>query len=234
MNHPTTLALFDVANWWRAPLIVLIGIILGALVTSLAVQGATKLVTGQKVPSFFLNIVRFLGGLTGCLIALMLLSKGGGGGWGFGSGNGLGEGKGPGDGSASYSSQTQSKNKNDKEKPAEKEKPAKPQVLRIEVLNDKALERLGQGDNLKRCYRVSTPEGPKYMDLAELKKFINPTGGEPVWKHLELVIYTDDSPAVFYPQITDLEQWAHHQLLANSKEEVKVDKEVIDGKAPAK
>jgi hypothetical protein len=234
MSDWTSLAFFELTGWWHKPAAILVGFVVGALLTGLGVQGITHMFTGQKVPGFFLNIVRSLGGVMGFLIVLWGMG-GPGGGWG--NGPGLGAGKGPGDGSgtskydkSTVMSPTTDKSK-EKESEKEKEKSDRSLVLRIEVLGPDPLKALGLGNEPDRCYRVNLPKGAKVLTLNELKKFINPSGNDPKWKHLKVVIYMD-SPAPIYSRVPDLKDWATKQLMPDPKEKFQVDEERVEANAP--
>jgi hypothetical protein len=202
----------DAISWPVKALAVVGGAFLGALATGLLVQLLAKLLTGQKVPRYPLWALRLLGGVVaGWLVALFVLGGGGfglggPGGWGFSSGTGDQNAKtGPKDDTISP-----------KDKPSVKDKETSPaQVLRLEVLTDRAIEKLvgTEGVAQKRYYRIEGAEPNDLLTLGALKDRIrSQLDKEPPLRRLDIVI-RKDSPREDTGRVLELSKWAEEQEL---------------------
>ncbi len=188
-----------VTNWSNTILQVVVkgvlavaGFFLGALATGLLVWVIVRLSTPKKMPKWLFNLIRAGGGiLVGWLAVILIHVGGGGGGFGLGgSGWGGTGGSGSGTGNGTNDKNFTSTNPRESERPREKDqnndKSGGPQVLKVEVLSDKAVKRIKGEEAIKekRFYRVRQKDGPRLLTLEEVKKVIVPNKEPAYQRHL--------------------------------------------------
>jgi hypothetical protein len=231
MRGPIILGLLDDVSGPIKVLAVVGGAVIGAFLVSFLGNLLARATTTRKLPPWARNVLRLLGAVAfGWLVALWLFGGGGPGiggigGWGIGSGTGRGDqtAREPSSGPTT----TQAKPKDN-----QKHAGGAAEAVRVEVLGDPALKRMKQSGDLERRYRVTTPEGPRLMNLREVKAFVSERlKHEPPLHRVVLVLYKD-SPDRAVPFVRDVETWASDQVSAGNQK-IKVDFEEPDKDAPA-
>lgn len=201
------------------------GGVLGGLGSGLLAQLLARAFAMKKLSRWPVLTVRLLGGvICGWLVALWLFGGGGAGiggmgGWGFGSGTGKGE--------SEQTSKVVKKEGEGKKDESTTQTPAD-ETLRIEVLGSDVLKKADQ--DLSRCYRIDTEEGPRFRTFEEIKEAIRKRQEkQPPLRRIEIVLYKD-SPEEHVPVVSRLRAWTGE--LNSGK--MKVDISQPDADAPMK
>jgi hypothetical protein len=200
-------------------LAVLGGVLVGGGLAGFLTGLMVRVTTTKPMPLWPKRVVRVTGGIIGGWIVASLFGWGGGGGfWPFGGGGPGGNG-GPGTGPAPTSVPAT---------PATSAKPPPPTAittenLRIEVLGPEPLAKIAGGTpDLKRCYRIETPQGKRLMTLEEVKDLlVQQVKREPPLRQITVIVYKDTS-ASNKAVVTDLTEWAA-DLNVSKDEKLKVE-----------
>jgi hypothetical protein len=200
------------------------GAVIGAFLVGFLGNFLSRAMTTRKLPPWARNVLRLLGAVAfGWLVALWLFGGGGWGiggigGWGIGSGTGRGEHTAQAPGAGPTAPATTPKG-------SEETPGGAAESVRVEILGDSALKKQKPPVDLARRYRVETAEGPRLMNLKEVKEFIRERRKHEPLRRVVLVLYKD-SPDRAVSFVRDLQTWA-------AEEKMRVDFQEPDKDAPS-
>jgi hypothetical protein len=224
MRGSIILGLLDDVSGPIRLLAVLGGAVIGAFLVGFLGNFLARALTTRKLPPWARNTLRLLGAVVfGWLVGLWLF---GGGGPGIGGIGGLGIGSGTGRGEHTAQAPNTGPTAPATPKGIEETPGGAPDSVRVEVLGDSVLKKRKPPLDLERRYRVETAEGPRLMNLKEVKEFIRERmKHEPPLRRVVLVLYKD-SPDRAVSFVRDLQTWA-------AEEKMRVDFQEPDKDAPS-
>jgi hypothetical protein len=184
--------------------------VLGGFGIGLLLQGAAKLMTGQKVPRTPLQLVRVLGAVTTGWAAFLLMAGSGGSGFGGPGGNGIlpGGGEGSGSETRSHSASESSVASDTSSAAGSPSYPADAHVIQVEVLD------VTDPVNQTEVFRIKDTK--RSLSLADLKDKLSNLRKKdmPKLDTVDLKSVGKNPPSEFSGVMQGLKQWADDEGIA--------------------